>query len=399
VDAYLLDWLNLALRWFHVIVGISWIGTSLYFMWLDAALTPPDPPRADVQGEVWMVHSGGFYRVERHLATPGVLPPNLHWFRWEAAFTWFSGATLLIVVYYATRGVYLVDATSPLGAGAATAVGVAFLVVGWFVYDLLWRSPLAAGRATGATAISFVLLFVACWGMTRLLSGRAAFLHVGAMLGGLMVANVWAHIVPAQKEMIAATREGRQPDLTPGQHAKRRSTHNSYLTFPVVFMMLSNHFPGLYGHRLNWLVLILLIVVGAGVRHFMITLEHRRPAPWVWVPVGAAVLGLIVLTRPDTAVRPAASASSAPPVPFAVARGIVDLRCRSCHAVRPSDVTFPAAPNGVAFDSADGIRSRAEAIKQRTVVLRNMPLANKTGMTDEERELLGRWIDQGARIE
>jgi len=347
---------------------------------------------------VWMVHSGGFYRVERRLATPGQLPPNLHWFRWEAAFTWFSGMTLLVIVYYATRGVYLIDASSPVGPGAATAIGIGFLGVGWLVYDVLWRSRLGEGRATGAIVVSFALLFVACWAMTRLLSGRAAFLHVGAMLGTLMVANVWMHIVPPQKEMIAATREGRPPDLSLGRHAKRRSTHNSYMTFPVIFMMFSNHFPGLYGHPLNWLLLILLIVVGAGVRHFLVTQEHHRPAAWVWAPVAAAVLALLVLTRPESAGRTSASAAG-PPVPFAVAREIVDLRCRSCHSVRPSDLTFPAAPNGVAFDTVESIRTRGEAIKQRVVVLRNMPLANKTSMTDEERTLLGRWVDQGARTE
>ena len=395
MDPFLLDWLQVAVRWFHVIVGVSWIGTSLYFMWLDAALTPPSPARTDVQGEVWMVHSGGFYLVERRLATPGYLPPNLHWFRWEAAFTWFSGFTMLVLVYYLTRGVYLVDATSPVGPGAATAIGIGFLIAGWIVYDLLWRTRLAG---VAATVISYALLFAACWGLTRVLSGRAAFLHIGAMLGGLMVANVWAHIVPAQNEMIASTREGRQPDLTPGKHAKRRSTHNSYLTFPVIFMMLSNHFPELYGHRWNWLVLVLAIVVGAGVRHFMITLEHHRPAQWVWAPVAAAVIALIVLTRP-TAPPPAAVVAAAPlpGVSFAVVHGIVELRCRSCHSARPTDAGFTAPPNGLVFDTAAAIRARADVIKQRVVLLKNMPLANKTAMTDEERALLGRWIDEGAK--
>lgn len=413
LDTFLLDWLNLAIRWFHLVVGIAWIGTSLYFMWLDASLEKPRRPSPgpgetqggvapfeQVEGELWMVHSGGFYRVEKRLVAPGDLVGTLHWFKWEAAFTLLSGLALLTVVYYATGGVYLVDPNvSAITPGMATALGLALLVAGWVVYDLLWRSSLAEGRGTVATVISFSLLFALCWGLTRVLSGRAAFLHVGAMIGTLMVVNVWVHIVPAQREMIAATREGRTPDYSLGKHAKRRSTHNSYVTFPVIFMMLSNHYPGLYGHPLNWLILILMIVVGAGVRHFMITQEHRHPAHWVWAPVVAAVLALVVLTWPTARGGTAAPAGAGGAVPFSVARGIVDLRCRSCHSAQPTDDGFRAAPNGVVFDTPESLRTRAALIKERTIVLRNMPLANKTRMTDEERELLGRWIDQGARPE
>jgi uncharacterized membrane protein len=218
------------------------------------------------------------------------------------------------------------------------------------------------------------------------------------MLGTLMVANVWMHIVPAQREMIAATRAGRTPDWSLGQHAKRRSAHNSYMTFPVIVMMVSNHYPSLYGHRLNWLVLALVIVVGGGVRHVMIALEHHRPARWTWAPVTAALLGLIYLTWP----APSPMTTGTPhqgAVPFSVARGIVDLRCLSCHSARPTDDVFRTAPNGVAFDTPESIRHRAELIKLRTITTSTMPPGNKTAMTDEERQLLGRWIDAGARTE
>jgi uncharacterized membrane protein len=400
VDAYLLDWLNLALRWFHLVVGIGWIGTSLYFMWLDASLERPARLEPSVEGEVWLVHSGGFYRIEKRLLGPGEVPARLHWFKWEAALTWISGFALLAIVYYVTGGVYLVDpAVSRLGPGPATALGIGTLAAGWLVYDFLWRSPLGREPARIATWLSWALLVATAWGLTRLLSGRAAFIHVGAILGTLMAANVWAHIVPAQREMITATGEGRAPDLSLGRHAKRRSAHNSYMTFPVIFTMLSNHYPLLYAHRLNWLVLCLLVLVGAGVRHLMITHERGRPAFWTWAPVAAAIAALAWLTAPGWLPAPTATPAGGRAVPFAVARGIVELRCASCHSARPTDDVFRVAPNGVAFDTPAAIRERADAIKARTVVQKTMPLGNKTGMTDEERALLGRWIDEGARVD
>ncbi len=398
MDAFLLEWLNLALRWLHLVVGIAWIGTSLYFMWLDAALEPPATARPGLDGELWMVHSGGFYRVEKLRLGPGELPRVLHWFRWEAALTGISGVLLLVVVYYLAGGVFLVQPGGPLGRAPAAAAGLGLLVLGWLVYDGLWRSVLARDHPAAATALSYLLVVGAGWAATRLLSGRAAFLHVGAMLGTLMVANVWMHIVPAQREMITATRAGRTPDWRLGEHAKRRSAHNSYMTFPVIVMMVSHHYPSLYGHPLNWLLLALLIAVGGGIRHVMIALEHRRPARWTWAPVAASLLALLYLTWP-TRSPTTTGAPHRGAVPFSVARGIVDLRCLSCHSARPTDDVFRAAPNGVAFDTPESIRHRAEVIKLRTVTTPTMPPGNKTGLTDEERRLLGRWIDQGARLE
>jgi uncharacterized membrane protein len=393
VEAWALDWLALGLRWFHLVVGIAWIGTSLHFMWLDAALETPRRPEPGVVGEVWMVHSGGFYHVRRRRLGPGELPAMLHWFRWEAALTLASGGALLTVVYYLSSGVYLVDpSVAKLSAAAATAIGVGSLVIGWVVYDLLWRSPLARGRALAATALSSVLLLVAMAALTRLLSGRAAFLHVGAMLGAMMVANVWMHIVPAQREMIAATREGRTPDWSLGDHAKR----NSYLTVPVIFTMVSNHYPALYAHRLNWLILALLVVVGAGIRHAMIAAEHRRPARWVWAPVAAVLVALAYLTAPATT-RPAPTSAARPAVSSAVVLGIVELRCASCHSASPTDDVFRAPPSGVVFDSPESLAKHAPAIRERVVATKTMPLGNKTRMTDEERDLLARWLDGKAR--
>jgi uncharacterized membrane protein len=394
VDALIRDWLNVGLRWVHLIAGIGWIGTSLYFMWLDAALVRPDPPRGEVEGRAWLLHSGGFYLVERRKLPPGQLPSPIHWFKWEAAMTWLTGFPLLVLVYYTTRGVYLIDpAVSSITPGAAVAVGIGLLLLSWIVYDLLWTSPLARGAARAAAVLSWILLLGVVYGLTRVLSGRAAYIHVGAMLGTIMVANVWMRIVPAQRDLIAAAAAGRTPDYTLSTRAKQRSTHNSYVTFPVIFMMLSNHYPATYSHPLNWLILSLLIVVGAGVRHFMIAREKGKPADWWLVPVTACLIAAVYLTSPAWR---ADTARGGDRVAFEAVKPIIDRRCLSCHSQRPTDDIFRTAPNGVTFDTPESIHSRAEMIRARTVVLRNMPLGNKTGMTEGERDLLARWLDQGA---
>jgi uncharacterized membrane protein len=396
----LVDWLSLAVRWLHIVVGIGWIGASLYFMWLDAQLQAPDPPRPGVQGELWMVHSGGFYLAEKRRLQPGELPPVLHWFKWEAGLTGITGLLLLGVVYYWRAGAMLVDpAVSPLGPGEAVALGLGLFVAAWLVYDVVWISPLGRDHPGAAAALSWLLLLAATIGLCRLMSGRAAYIHVGGLMGLIMVINVWARILPAQRELIAATREGREQDPVPGRRAKQRSTHNSYMTFPVIFTMFSSHYPATWGHPLNWLVLSLLVVVGAGIRHLMIVHEHGRSARWTWAPVAAAVAAVAYLTWLPGEPRPSLAGAASEPVSFRTARRIVDLRCAACHSGQPTDDAFRVAPNGVTFDAPESIRARAAEIKLRTVLTRSMPLGNKTGMTERERELLGRWVDQGARAD
>ena len=387
-----LDWANLLVRWAHFGFGIAWIGSSFYFIWLDAALTRPAPARHGVEGELWMVHSGGFYQVEKRLPGPGELPPLLHWFKWEATFTWVTGIVLLAVVYYLTGGVYLVDpAVYAITPARATLLSIAVLVVSWLVYDTLWQSPL--GRiGWPATLISFGLLATLVYGLCHVLSGRAAFIHVGAVMGTLMVANVWRRILPAQQAMIDATREGRQPDFALGQAAKRRSVHNSYMTFPVLFIMLSNHFPATYGNPRNWLVLALLIVAGAAARHVMIgktTVKY-----WALVPV-VGCFGVVVLLGGASA-RPVAGVSES--ASFAEARAVINRRCLPCHSQWPTDDVFTVAPNGVKFDEPAAIVQLAARIRERAVVQQTMPMANKTGITAAERDVLRRWIDGGARL-
>ncbi|HXO85181.1 MAG TPA: urate hydroxylase PuuD [Gemmatimonadales bacterium] len=391
MTSWLGDWANLLLRWTHFIAGIAWIGSSFYFIWLDRALNRPAAPRAGVEGDLWMVHSGGFYQVEKRRPSPGEIPPVLHWFKYEALFTWITGIALLVLVYYLT-GAYLVDpGVSRVGRGTAMAIGIGVLVVGWFVYDLLWRSPLARRERVAAT-ISLTLLALVSYGMCRLLSGRAAFMHVGSLLGTIMVANVWVRILPAQQQMLDATRAGQPADFTLGERAKVRSVHNSYMTFPLLFIMLSNHFPATYANPLNWLVLLLLFFAGAGVRHAMI--GHGASRRWSLVPAVLALAAAMFISTPRGSAATAASSSP----PFYAVRAVIEQRCQPCHSQYQSDRTFGPAPGGVTFDTPESIARLAQRIQVRVVETRTMPLANKSGMTEQERALLARWISVGAPL-
>lgn len=390
-----LDWANLLLRWAHLGFGIAWIGSSLYFVWLDRSLEPGGRP--DVEGSLWMVHSGGFYQVEKRRIGPGQLPPVLHWFKWEAALTWATGIVLLAVVYYLTGGVYLVDpAISHITPAQATLLALGLLAGSWFLYDALWQSAL--GRAGWpAVVFSFVYLGGAMYLLTSLLSGRAAFMHVGAIMGTIMVANVWVRILPAQRQMIDATQAGREPDLELGKAAKKRSMHNSYLTFPVLFIMLSNHYPATFTGRWPWLVLALLVVAGAAVRHAMIGRLRGVAAGLAAV----CLLGAAFLSgaNDDARVRRREhGGANGDAATFAQARAVINARCIQCHSRQATDDMFTVAPNGVMFDLPEDIARYAPRIRERAVVQQTMPMANKTGMTADEREVLRRWIDAGALL-
>jgi uncharacterized membrane protein len=388
MTGWLSDWTNLLLRWTHFIAGIAWIGSSFYFIWLDRALTKSAQPKAGVEGDLWMVHSGGFYQVEKRRPGPGEVPPVLHWFKWEALFTWITGISLLVLLYYLS-GAYLLDpAVSSISRATATLLGIGLLVIGWLVYDGLWRSPLAPPIAT---AISLALLVAATVVFCRLLSGRAAFMHVGALLGTIMVANVWMRILPAQQQMLDATRAGRPADFTLGERAKQRSVHNSYMTFPLLFIMLSNHFPATYAGPLNWLVLLLLCVAGGAVRHAMI--GRGTKSRWALAPALGALAGAMVFARPTA---PTAAASDVPP--FQAVRAVIAQRCQPCHSQYQSDRSLGPAPGGVTFDTPESIARLAERIRVRAVETKTMPLANKTGITEAERDLLARWIAAGAPL-
>ena len=391
------DWANLLLRWTHFIAGIAWIGSSFYFIWLDRALAQPAQPRPGVDGDLWMVHSGGFYQVEKRRPGPGEVPPVLHWFKWEAMLTWITGISLLILVFY-LNGAYLLDSgVSRISRGQAIVLGVGVLIFGWLIYDRLWRSPLAPPRRPAlATAVSLVLLTAVTVLLCRLLSGRAAFTHVGSLLGTIMVANVWERIIPAQRQMLAATRAGQPADFTLGERAKQRSVHNSYMTFPVLFIMLSNHFPATYASPVNWLVLLLLFVAGAAVRHAMI--GRGTSSRWALIPAALALAGAMFLSTPKGAAARVSGVTADSVPSFAAVRLVIAQRCQPCHSQFQSDRSFGPAPGGVTFDTPESIVRLAERIRVRAVDTKTMPLANKTGMTPEERELLARWIAAGAPL-
>ncbi len=395
MTSWLGDWANLLLRWAHFIAGIAWIGSSFYFIWLDRALTKPAHPKPGVEGDLWMVHSGGFYQVEKRRPGPGEVPAVLHWFKWEAMLTWITGIALLVLIFY-LGGVYLRDpSVSRIGRLPAIALGVGVLVFSWPIYDGLWRSPLAK-RPAVASLISLALLTAVTVLLCRLLSGRAAFMHVGSLLGTLMVANVWERILPAQRQMLAATRAGQPADFTLGERAKQRSVHNSYMTFPLLFIMLSNHFPATYASPVNWLVLLLLFVAGASVRHAMI--GRGSSSRWALVPAGLALAAAMFLSTPKGAAAPSTTAAADSVPPFHAVRAVIAQRCQPCHSQYQSDRTFGPAPGGVTFDTPESIARLAERIRVRAVETKTMPIANKTGMTDEERDLLARWISVGAPL-
>jgi len=394
MTSWLADWANLLLRWAHFVAGIAWIGSSFYFIWLDRALTKPEHAKPGVEGDLWMVHSGGFYQVEKRRPGPGEVPAVLHWFKWEAMLTWITGIALLILVFYLGSAYLLDPNVSRISRGAAIAVGIGLIVLGWPIYDGLWRSPLAR-RPPIAAAVSLGLLTAVTVLVCRLFSGRAAFMHVGALLGTIMVANIWERILPAQRQMLDATRAGRPADFTLGERAKQRSVHNSYMTFPLLLIMLSNHFPATYASPLNWLVLLLLGVAGAFVRHAMI--GRGRSARWALLPAALTLFGAMFFSTPKGAAARIRTATDSVPS-FAAVRSVIAQRCQPCHSQYQSDRTFGPAPGGVTFDTPESVARMAERIRVRAIETKTMPLANKTGITDAERDVLARWIAAGAPL-
>ena len=389
MEGYVLEWLNLALRWAHVIVGIAWIGASLYFIWLDNHLQASKDPR--IAGELWAVHGGGFYRAEKFKLAPAQMPETLHWFKWEAYWTWMTGMALLVLMYYASAEVYLIDPqVMPLSKAWAIGTSLAFLVGGYSIYEGLCRSPLGRNDLL-LSFILLVLLILAAWGLTRLFSGRGAFLHYGAILGTIMVANVAHVIIPGQRRMVQAMQAGRAPDPRDGQMGKQRSVHNTYFTLPVVFTMISSHYATVFGHRWNWVVLVLLTMAGALVRAWFVMRHKVRAPAWVWIAGVLLFIGAALLVSPKREAQVAF-------VPFAQAAQVVQVRCVACHAERPSFQGLPEAPKGVKLDTPERVSAQALKIHQQSVLSRAMPPGNLTGMTDEERALLDRWYRSGASM-
>lgn len=392
IDIDLLSWTNMGVRWLHFIAGIAWIGASFYFVWLDNSLRAHGKLSPGVSGELWAVHGGGFYHNEKFLVAPPQLPEDLHWFKWEAYTTWLSGFALLIIVYYIGAENYLIDRSKlDIGQGAAILIGLASLAGGWFAYDLLCKSPLGKNQ-TIFSVIWFALLVAATIGLSSIFTDKAAIMHVGAIIGTAMVANVFFVIIPNQKKAVASMIAGKDPDPALGAAAKQRSVHNNYMTLPVLLIMISGHYPLLVSHKLNWLLLAGFSAAAVLIRHFF-NLKHKgsmRPA------LAAGAAGLFLATVLVASIKPSTAVAGAPEerVPDSVISAMMEKHCVSCHATEPSDPLFPAPPGGVSLETLEAVRNNAFGIRLQTIDSDIMPLGNTTGMTEEERATLGQWLDQ-----
>ena len=396
---YGLEWLNLIVRWLHMITGIAWIGASFYFVWLDNTIRPPAPgselAEKGVSGELWAVHGGGFYNPQKYLVAPATLPKELHWFKWEAYSTWLSGFALLTIVYYFNAQAMMVDkAVADLSSWQAIAIGMGSLVVGWTVYDLLCRSRLGK-HDLAFGAVMFMFLVASAYVLNKYLSGRAAYIHVGAMIGTMMVANVLMLIIPGQRKMVEAMTVGQKPDPIHGLKAKQRSVHNNYFTLPVLFIMISNHYAMTYRHEHAWAVLAVIMAAGVLIRHFF-NLRHKGRVEWRYPVAGVALLlAVAVAIAPKAPV--AAPAAADPAAQFARVQTIITQRCVACHSAQPTQPGFASAPAGVNLQDAVLVRQNAAKIYQQTVQLKAMPIANLTNMTDAERAEVAAWFEAGAK--
>ena len=426
MEAHLLEWLNLSVRWVHMITGVAWIGASFYFVWLENNLNRVNP-KSGLAGDLWAIHGGGIYHLEKYKLAPPTMPDNLHWFKWEAYFTWMSGVALLCVVFYLNPTLYLLAPGSSLSGTEGVLLGIDSLFAGWFIYSFLCDSALGK-RPALLGFILFVLLIAAAYGFSKVFSGRGAYLHVGAVIGTIMVGNVFRIIMPAQRALVAAIAENRTPDPALPAKGLLRSRHNNYFTLPVLFIMISNHFPSTYGSQYNWLILAGIAVAAVLVRHYFNTRHNSQKYAWT-LPVGAlAMISLAYVTGPkpvaevakapaaieyqplpETALggglKPAAPAAApaAEPAPaqasidFDKVHGVIQERCAVCHSAKPTSPLFSTAPGGVMFDTPAQIQQQAARIQAQAVATQIMPLGNITQMTQQERDLIGTWINQGAR--
>jgi uncharacterized membrane protein len=393
VESVLTEWLNLIVRWLHVVAGIAWIGSSFYFIHLDLSLKPRSGLPQGVQGDAWQVHGGGFYHMVKYLVAPARMPDELTWFKWEAYTTWLSGFALLVLVYYLGAELYLID-KSVLDLTAPTAAAIAFgsLVLAWLFYEALCRSPL--GRHEVALAlVGYVFLVALTYGFTHVFSGRGAFTQIGALIGTIMVANVFVIIIPNQKKTVAALLAGKEPDPVWGAQAKQRSVHNNYLTLPVIFLMISHHYPLMFATRFNWLIVAIVLAIGPVIRHFFNSRHEGKGSPWwTW---GVAAAGMIAVAWLSGA-GPGGPGPRADKADAEAAESIVLTRCSMCHRNEPLWPGIHAAPRGVVLDDPGSIRRHAQLIEVNAVLSHAMPPGNITEITPQERATLAAWIAAGA---
>ncbi len=395
MDPYVVDWLNLLIRFLHLIAGVAWIGSSFYFVWLDNNLQDPPQWKKDkgIKGDLWAVHGGGFYEVAKYQLAPEKLPTTLHWFKWEAYTTALTGFFLLSLMFYVGADSYLIDTSkADISQTTAILIGLGTIIGGWFIYDTACKTPLVNnGLAFGA--VMLIILTVIAYGLSQVFSDRGMFIHIGALVGIAMALNVFRTIIPGQRALVAAVEEGRAPEAHYGLNAKLRSTHNNYATLPVLFIMISNHYPMIYSHSHNWLVLAALGLIGAWARHFFNLRHHGIVRPWILISAFAAFAALAWVIRPQPVDL---SVTGKTIITDAQAQTIIQARCATCHSATPTDDQFTTAPGGVMFNNTDDIQRWSDRIMARSVQTHDMPFMNKTMMTDEERLQIGQWIAANA---
>ena len=389
MEAYLVDWLNLFFRWFHVIAGVAWIGASFYFVWLDLNLKSPPQWKKDkgIKGDLWAIHGGGIYEVAKYELEPEVMPEKLHWFKWEAYTTWLTGFALLCIMYYWGADQYLIDPSKMvLTQFEAIAISLGFLVGGFVFYEALIKSPLQKSPKVFGL-ILFAGLIFAAYALGEIFSDRAAYLHVGALIGSIMAGNVFFGIMPAQRELVRAIEAGEKPDSRPAQFAKLRSTHNNYFTLPLIFIMISNHYPMTYGHEHAWLILALISFNAAFVRHYFNLKHQGQNKPWILVAGLVFLFGIIGYMLPKPVDMTDESITDSQVVE------ISKQRCASCHAAKPTQAGFAAAPGGIMLETIDELLVNKPRILQ-AVQSNYMPLANMTNMSEQERADMIRWASE-----
>lgn len=391
MEAHLLMWLDLLVRWAHFIFGIAWIGASFYFNWLENRLQRQHQPEG-IAGDLWAVHGGGFYHLKKFAVAPPELPGSLHWFKWEAYMTWVSGMALLIIVFYMNAQTYMLKpGVSGITPGISISIGIGSLLASWVFYDLLCRSSLSR-REWLLGLLIFAWFVLLSWVLSTWLSGRSAFIHVGAAIGTVMVANVFRVIIPGQKDLVRAVSEGRIPEASKGKNALQRSRHNNYFTLPVLFIMLSGHYPAIYDHPQNWLVLLVFSVAVVGIRHYFNIRHLPGFRAWPLIPAVLLLGGLIIATAPPP--RPVPQPGDVKTaVVTAEIYAIAQQRCIKCHAPVPQFEGFTAAPLGVELDSEEKLLRHARRVYQTVVILRTMPLGNLTQITETERDRIATWFE------
>jgi uncharacterized membrane protein len=387
MEAYFQEWLSLLLRWAHFITGVAWIGASFYFNWLENHLERQNA-EGGIAGDLWAVHGGGFYYLQKFRVAPERLPARLHWFMWEAYFTWITGFALLCTLYYWNAGVFMVDSrVADLSGLQAVAIGIASLVLSWLFYDGLCRSPLAKKQALTSLLI-FAWFALLSWLLSQFLSGRAAYMHVGAAIGTIMVANVFFVIIPSQKDLVDAVSEQRMPDPAKGKNALARSRHNNYFTLPVLFIMISSHYAATFGHPKNWLVLLVISTIGVGIRHWF-NIRHLEKHSKLVLPLSLLLLAALIF-----ALRPGPKLELGKEISFPSTADIMPVlqsRCVNCHAAKPDHPGFATAPLSVILDNEEAVDLQALIIFNAVIIKQSMPLANLTQMSEEERDLIARW--------